>query len=129
MDSTTVISLRQAIACVFERWEQVPTPISDFEIVGVMDTQRDRYALEMIRWNGTRRVARPLAYMEITDGKIHVKVDNTEEGIAVQLADAGIPKMQIALAFYPAELIEPEGFAVSSELIELSPITGSTSKT
>ena len=104
--------MQQAIACVFKKWEQIPSD-SDFEIIGVMDTIQDRYALELIRWNETCRVARPLAYLEIKDDIIRVKVDNTEEGIAVHLAETGIPKQQIALAFYPPELIEPEGYAVS----------------
>jgi hypothetical protein len=54
-----------------------------------------------------------MAHLEIRDGKIWILTDNTEEGIATELADAGIAKDRIVLGFYPPALREMGEFAVA----------------
>lgn len=50
------------------------------------------------------RVHRPLFYLRLKEGKIHVEEDWTKEGIANELMQAGVPASDIVLAFNPPDL-------------------------
>jgi hypothetical protein len=53
---------------------------------------------------GKRRIHGTTLYVRLHHGKIWIEDDMTEEGIATDLVQAGVPKEDIALAFYtPAE--------------------------
>jgi hypothetical protein len=60
-----------------------------------------------------RQAARILAHLEIRDGKIWVLTDSTEQGIATELVEAGIPKDQIVLGFYPPKVRQRGEFAAA----------------
>jgi hypothetical protein len=51
--------------------------------------------------------------LEIRDGKIWILIDNTEEGIANELVDHGVPRNHIVLGFYSPQLRELGEFAVA----------------
>ena len=78
-----------------------------------MDELHDRYALVTIGWDGDQRISSLLFHVDIIDGTFWIQQDNTEEGIAVELMAAGIPKEKIVLAFYPQQLRELGEFAVA----------------
>jgi hypothetical protein len=63
-------------------------------------------------WNGPQRVHRSVIHVDIRDGKIWVQHDGTEDGIAQELIDAGIPPTQIVLAFHPPDQRNNTRFAV-----------------
>ena len=113
MDTATLAQYQQAIASVFQEWENLPAAGSSFRIVGVLDNPRNRYLLEHVEQGDAAPVARTLAYLEISQGKIWVQVDNTEVGIATQLVAAGIPKSQIVLGFYPPAMRQLGEFALA----------------
>ena len=48
-----------------------------------------------IGWRAETRVHRPLFYLRLKDGKIHVEEDWTKEGIANELMRAGVPASDI----------------------------------
>ena len=106
MDTKTLDQYQLAITQVFQEWEALPAAGSVFRIIGVADRERNRYLLEHVESGGAQPIARTLAYLEISQGKIWVQVDNTETGIATQLVAAGIPKSQIVLGFYPPAMPE-----------------------
>lgn len=109
----TVESLRGAIARVFRSWEEYPSAISKFRIVGVMDTANDRYALLHVDFDGDRYKSHLLAYLEIRDGKIWILTDNTEEGVATELVADGISKDEIVLGYYSPGMRELGEFAIA----------------
>ena len=113
MASLNLADLRAAIARAFQSWENFPSAISKFRIVGVGDERHDRYVLQHIDFNGERYATRLLANLEIRDGKIWILTDNTEEGIATELLAEGVPKHQIVLGFYPKSVREIGEFAVA----------------
>jgi hypothetical protein len=78
-----------------------------------MDRDRDRYVLLMVDLANDHFRSRTMAHLEIREGKIWILTDNTEEGIATELVNAGIPKDQIVLGFYPPSLREMGEFAVA----------------
>lgn len=104
--------LREAIAQVFRSWEEFPSAISKFRILGVMDTAHDHYTLTHVDFEGERYKSHLLAQLEIRDGKIWILTDNTEEGIASELVEQGIPKNRIVLGFYSRSMRELGEFAV-----------------
>jgi hypothetical protein len=110
----TVDELREAIAQTFRSWEAYPNPsISKFRIVGVSDMVNDRYTLNHVDHVDERYRSSLLAHLEIRDGKIWILTDNTEEGIATDLVEVGIPKSQIVLGFYSPSLRRDGEFAVA----------------
>ena len=47
---------------------------------------------------------RPLQNIRLIDGKIWIRYDGTEEGVATELLEAGVPKGHIVLGFrHPSE--------------------------
>lgn len=109
----TVESLRGAIARIFRSWEEYPSAISKFRIVGVMDTAHDRYTLTHVDFDGERYKSHLLAHLDIRDGKIWILTDNTEEGIATELVAEGVPKDRIVLGFYSPAMRKMGEFAVT----------------
>ena len=109
----TLDSLRSAIARVFGAWEGLPSAISKFRIVGVMDTAHDRYTLTHVDFDKERYKSHLLAQMEIRDGKIWILTDNTEDGLASDLVVEGVPKDHIVLGFYSPSLREMGEFAIA----------------
>ena len=106
-------SFRNAIAKVFRSWEELPSEISKFRILGVQDTEHDRYTLTHVDFDGERYKSHLLAQLEIRDGKIWILTDNTEEGIASELVTEGVSKDHIVLGFYSPRMREMGEFAVA----------------
>lgn len=96
----TLACYRNAIAVVFRAWEQLPGDPATFRIAAVLDTVQDRYTLTHIDEENGRTKSRLLAQLEVRDGKIWVLTDNTEEGIADELVEHGIPKDRIVLGYF-----------------------------
>lgn len=109
----TVDMLREAIQAVFAEWAKLPRIPSDWKIVSVQDAQQDRYTLQSVSFAKDRYDTRLLAYLEVREDKIWILTDNTEEGIASELVQAGIAKDQIVLGFYSTSLREVGDFAVA----------------
>ena len=62
-------------------------------------------------WDGIRRVHGCLVHVDVIDGKICVQRDGTEQGIARDLIEAGVPRDQIVLAFRSEEAREQSRLA------------------
>ncbi|MBV7334817.1 XisI protein [Chloroflexi bacterium TSY] len=52
-------------------------------------------------------------HIDIIDGKIWIQYDDTEEGVATDLVEAGVPHNDIVLGFRPAEPRQYTEFAVA----------------
>ncbi|HBE19247.1 MAG TPA: XisI protein [Cyanobacteria bacterium UBA11149] len=70
------------------------------EVQLIFDTERNRYQLLHIGWEGLSRVFGCIIYVEIKDGKIWIERDGTEIGVANELVEAGVPNQDIVLAFH-----------------------------
>ena len=92
---------------------QTPYSYGEIESRVVVDDENDQYLLMNVGWDQGRRVHGCLVHLDIIDGKVWVQRDGTEDGIAVTLVNAGIPKDRIVLAFRSPELRQYTGFAVA----------------
>ena len=67
----------------------------------------------ILGWEGVRQVHGCIIHLEIIENKIWIHRDGTEDGIARELLEAGIPKKRIVLAFKSLELRKHTDFAVA----------------
>ncbi|MBD2195189.1 MULTISPECIES: XisI protein [Calothrix] len=85
----------------------------DVEIELVFDRERDRYLLVEAGWQNGYRIYGNLQHINMVDCKLWIQHDGTEDGVAVDLVAAGIPKEQIVLGFRTLEQRKLTEFAVS----------------
>ncbi len=70
-----------------------------FRTLTVFDRQNGQFLLMDEGWDGFKHIHRVWLHVELRDGKFWIQKDGTEDGIAVALLKAGIPKERIVLAF------------------------------
>lgn len=102
---------RQIIEDVLNEYAQIPYAYGDVEPVVVYDRDNDHYLMLAVGWEGVKRVHGCIVHVEIHDDKVWIQQDGTEDGIAGELAERGIPATDIVLGFHPAELRRYTGFA------------------
>jgi hypothetical protein len=71
------------------------------QVEQIFDRERDRYLLVETGWDDGDRVYGTLLHIDIIDNKLWIQQDQTEEGVADELIDAGIDKDSIVLGFQP----------------------------
>ena len=84
----------------------------DIEVQTIFDRENDHYELVNLGWNDYKRIRGCLLHLDIKDGKIWIQHDGTEDGVANDLVEMGVPKEDIVLAFHPPYKREYTGFAV-----------------
>jgi hypothetical protein len=104
---------RQAVERVLTVYTQIPYAHGELRCEALFDREHDRYALITLGWQAGKRVHFPLVHIDIVDGKVWIEKDNTEDGVAEELVQAGIPKSQIVLAFRPPEVRKHTEYAVA----------------
>jgi hypothetical protein len=79
----------------------------------VFDLETDQYLILSEGWEKQQHLHSCLIHIEIINEKVWIQLDNTEEGIAEELIQAGIPKQEIVLGFHEPEIRPFTGFAVA----------------
>lgn len=83
------------------------------------DDEHHSYLVLNIGWQGKKYIHSATLHLEIIGGKIWIQSDNTEEGIAADLLEAGVPKDDIALGFRHPKIRKYTEFAdISTPLLE-----------
>ena len=111
MDPLT--TYREAVERVLTVYTKIPYAHGDLHCEALFDRERDRYALMTYGWDVGKRVHFCLVHIDILDGKVWIEKDHTEDGVATELVQAGIPKTQIVLAFRPPEARKHTEYAVA----------------
>nr|WP_293130356.1 XisI protein [Okeania sp. SIO3I5] len=78
----------------------------------VIDATRNHYLLIEICWQNSRLIYGTLIHLNIINQKIWIQEDGTEEGVADELVNLGIPHQQIVLAFKTIERRKITDFAL-----------------
>ncbi|CAK8721187.1 MAG: XisI protein [Candidatus Electronema aureum] len=78
-----------------------PPAYGDAEMQQIFDAEHDHYQLVHTGWHETERLYGFVLHLDIRDGRIWIQYDGTETGIADELAELGIPKEDIVLAYQP----------------------------
>lgn len=79
----------------------------------VFDLERDRYLLLYVGWRDEQRIHGCPIHIDIKDEKIWIQRDFTEEGLANQLVELGVPKADIVLGFRAPYVRQFTGFSVA----------------
>lgn len=104
---------RQIIQRIISEYAQIPYAHGEIERHSVFDAHQDRYLLIILGWEGVRQVHGCIIHIEIIEGKIWIHRDGTEDGIATELLEAGIPKERIVLGFKSQGVRKYTGFAIA----------------
>jgi len=78
----------------------------------VIDVDRDHYLAVQAGWDRNRRVQGAFLYLDIINGKVWIQFNGTDQRVADELVEAGIPKDDIVLAEKPPEVRPFTGYAV-----------------
>ncbi len=79
----------------------------------IFDDELGRYMLFHVGWFQDKRVRAVTLYVRLFNGKIWVEEDWTEDSLATELLEAGVPNEDIVLAFHHPELRALTEFAVA----------------
>ena len=106
---------RQIIIDLLTKYAEIlnRNPRSDQEASVVTDTIHDHYLLTLLGWRQDRRVRSNVVYLRLRNQKIWIEEDGLEQGIAVDLIEAGVPKEDIVLAFHHPNVRPLTEFAVA----------------
>jgi hypothetical protein len=104
---------RNVIEKVLKEYADFLGSDEEVEVELVFDRERDRYLLVEAGWQNGYRIYGTLLHIDIIDHKLWIQHDGTEEGVAVDLVAAGIPKEHIVLGFRTLEQRKITEFAVS----------------
>jgi hypothetical protein len=77
------------------------------------DDEHGTYAMLQVGWNGDEYVHGAVIHVDLIEDKIWIQYDGTEEGIATDLVENGVPKETIVLGFRSPEVRPYTGFAVA----------------
>lgn len=66
----------------------------------IFDTTRDHYQIVHVGWQDDRRVYGCILHLDIKDGKIWLQHNGTENDIAQELVEMGVPKSDIVIGFH-----------------------------
>jgi len=105
----------QIVRKLFEHYAR---PVPSYPATGVrkflvMDEERGQYMLLKVGWHEQKRVEWIMFYVRIESGKIWIESDATEDGIATELIEEGVPKEDIVLAFHAPEMRQYTEFAAA----------------
>jgi hypothetical protein len=78
-------------------------PASGVEAELIIDEERDNYLWINVGWSGEERIDGITFFARIRNGKFWIEEDWTEDGIATDLLEAGVPRGDIVLAFHHPE--------------------------
>ena len=70
-----------------------------YETAVISDRSSGHYLILDQGWDGFKQIHRTWVHVQIKDGKFWIHEDRTQDGIAVDLMNAGVPKSRIVLAF------------------------------
>jgi hypothetical protein len=104
---------RDIIKRILSEYAQFQPAYGEIETETVFDEDRDHYELVRVGWDGVKRIHGSLIHVDIRDGKVWIQHDGTEDGIAEELVEAGIPRDHIVLGFHPPEIRKHTQFAIA----------------
>ena len=104
---------RRAIEKIFNEYAAIPYAFGELSSETVFDRVQDRYLLITFGRDRGKRIHYAVAHIDIVGGKLWIRRDGTEEGIANELVALGVPKEDIVLGFKSERMRQDTEFAVA----------------
>jgi len=108
-----VATYREIVIALIREYAQYEPARGEVKIETVLDKDNDHYELIYSGWNGPYRIHGSVLHIDISEGKVWIEHDGTEEGIAERLVDAGIPREHIVLAFKHPDIRPHTNYAIA----------------
>ncbi len=109
----TIEHYRHIIQEVLSQYAHMTYANGDIHNEAVFDPKHDRYMVISMGWDDVRRIHGCLLHVEVLHEKVWIQRDSTEDGIALELERAGIPKTQIVLGFHEHDVRQYTGYAIA----------------
>ncbi len=90
---------RQLVQQILLEYGKQKLADGDIEVEQIFDTERDRYQIVHVGWQGQDWVHSCIIHIDIKREKIWLQWNGTEDDIAAELVAAGVPKEDIVLEF------------------------------
>jgi hypothetical protein len=103
---------RQVVRKLVEDYASHKPSHGEIDSYPVIDADRDHYLAVQAGWDRHRRVQGAFLHLDIIDGKVWIQFNGTDQLIADELVEAGIPKEDIVLAEKPPAVRPLTGYAV-----------------
>jgi XisI protein len=104
---------RQILKALIHRYADLSRSDTQVESIALCDPTQDSYMVMDIGWNSSGRVHSVPIHLRIKNQKVWLEWDGTDQEIAQQMIDSGIPQEDIVLAFYRPERQKLTGFALA----------------
>jgi hypothetical protein len=91
---------REYVEQLITRYANSDQNTKDVEVQVIMDTVRDHYQWMNVGWEGFKRVYNCLIHLDIKDEKIWIQQNWTEDDLAADLVEMGVPKEDIVLGLH-----------------------------
>ncbi len=103
---------RQIVQEVLREYHQINEKSgSTIESALAFDEVQDQYLLLLMGWRKDERIKSVMIHIRLKDDKISIEEDWTEDGVATDLLQKGIPREEIVLAFHPPHVRQYTEFA------------------
>lgn len=79
----------------------------------IFDDERGQYLIMDMGWNGDKYLHTTPIHISLIGDKVWVQYDDTEEGVATDLMQAGVSREDIVLGFRHPKIRQHTGFAVA----------------
>lgn len=113
MDQVASSEYPRIVRSIVEHYAQFRPSVGEVDVEVVIDEKSGHYELQHTGWANGYRIHGAVIHIDIRGDKVWLQHDGTEDTIAQQLLDAGIPKDRIVLAFKPPSLRKYMDFAVA----------------
>jgi hypothetical protein len=104
---------RQIIRIVLKPYADISYANVDVKNRAAFDPETDQYIILSEGWENSQQLHGVLIHVEIMNSKVWIQMDGTEDGIASELIQFGIPKEDIVLGFHEPSIRPYTGFAVA----------------
>jgi len=112
MDTLDKTYLKQAILTVLQDYLEFLGDDPECTTQIVIDESKSSYLLLEMGWHDNQRIYGTLIHLDIIDKKIWIQQDGTEQGIANELVQLGVPAKQIVLAYKSLDRRKITDFAI-----------------
>jgi XisI protein len=111
MDSD--LNIKEIVKGLLTEYATYKISYGEVETETIFDDDKGHYELLHHGWIGHRRIHGCLLHVDILGDKIWIQHDGTEEGLANELVEAGIPRDCIVLAFHHPDTRKYTDFAIA----------------
>jgi len=102
---------RKIVADILRQYAHPPSHGEIYPEI-IIDSEQKHYELMYIGWDGSKRIHGSIIHIDLIDGKIWIQHDGTSDGVASDLAEAGVPHEDIILGFRPEHVRKYTGYGV-----------------